>query len=98
MAKKFDAHRVVRSDNVAVVVRDVRAGETLSVHGDGEPLSVLSVSDIPAGHKIALSDVKNGRDIVKYGSVIGAAVADIAKGEHVHIHNLECKRGRGDKE
>ncbi|GHS95441.1 D-galactarate dehydratase [Synergistales bacterium] len=97
MTKKFDAHRVAKSDNVAMVVRDVKAGETLSVQGGAEPLSVVSAS-IPAGHKIALSDVKNGGDIMKYGEVIGAATADIAKGEHVHVHNLEGKRGRGDKE
>ncbi|GHS88384.1 D-galactarate dehydratase [Synergistales bacterium] len=96
--KKFDAHRVAKNDNVAVVVRDVKAGEALTIHSDGaEPLFIVSASDIPAGHKIALADVKNGGDILKYGEIIGAATADIAKGEYVHIHNLEGKRGRGDR-
>ncbi|MDQ6598863.1 SAF domain-containing protein [Bacillus salipaludis] len=38
-----------------------------------------------------------GEDILKYGEVIGLATTDIEPGEHVHIHNLEGKRGRGDK-
>jgi altronate dehydratase small subunit len=38
-----------------------------------------------------------GDDIMKYGEVIGAAVRSIRAGEHVHVHNLEGKRGRGDR-
>ena len=33
----------------------------------------------------------------KYGEVIGAATRDIRVGEHVHVHNVEGKRGRGDR-
>ncbi|GHV43957.1 D-galactarate dehydratase [Synergistales bacterium] len=96
--KKFDAHRVAELDNVAVVVRDARTGEALTVQSGGaEPLSVTTVSDILAGHKVALTDLKKGEAVVKYGSVIGAAITDIAKGEHVHVHNLEGIRGRGDR-
>ena len=32
----------------------------------------------------------------KYGEEIGMASADIREGEHVHIHNLESMRARGD--
>ncbi len=34
--------------------------------------------------------------MLKYGQVIGRATADIAVGEHVHVHNIESTRGRGD--
>ena len=33
---------------------------------------------------------------MKYGEEIGMASSDIQKGEHVHIHNLESMRARGD--
>ncbi len=42
-----------------------------------------------AGHKIALRDIKDGEDIIKYGYSIGRAVGDIKKGDHVHIHNVK---------
>jgi len=35
---------------------------------------------------------------VKYGEPIGIATRDIRSGQHVHVHNLESARGRGDKE
>ena len=40
------------------------------------------------GHKYALRDIKKGENVIKYGNPIGHATADIAKGEHVHTHNL----------
>jgi altronate dehydratase small subunit len=33
---------------------------------------------------------------MKYGSVIGTAIADIEAGSHVHTHNVASTRGRGD--
>jgi (2R)-sulfolactate sulfo-lyase subunit alpha len=48
--------------------------------------------DVPIGHKIALTDIKNGETVWKYGQDIGKTVADIKKGEHVHVHNLKTKR------
>ena len=44
------------------------------------------------GHKIALKDIRKGDTVLKYGQDIGKAVADIKKGEHVHVHNLKTKR------
>lgn len=44
--------------------------------------------DVPAGHKLALRDIRAGEKIVKYGFPIGAATRDIAKGEWVHTHNV----------
>ncbi|MBQ7900981.1 MAG: altronate dehydratase [Clostridia bacterium] len=41
------------------------------------------------GHKYALRDIKEGENIIKYGSPIGHATCDIAKGEHVHTHNIK---------
>ena len=41
------------------------------------------------GHKYALSDIKKGENVIKYGSAIGHATCDIKAGEHVHTHNLK---------
>ena len=54
------------------------------------------IGDVPYGHKIAVRDIKKGELIIKYGEEIGAATRDIARGEYVHVHNLEALRGRGD--
>ena len=41
------------------------------------------------GHKYALTDIKTGENIIKYGNPIGHATIDIKKGEHVHTHNIK---------
>ena len=41
------------------------------------------------GHKYALTDIACGENVIKYGSPIGHATADIKKGEHVHTHNVK---------
>ncbi len=51
------------------------------------PFDTVGV-DLETGHKYALRDIKKGENVVKYGFPIGHATADIAKGEHVHTHNL----------
>lgn len=49
--------------------------------------------DLATGHKIALSDISKGEDIIKYGYPIGCATENIAKGESVHSHNMKTKLG-----
>ena len=46
-------------------------------------------NEIPAGHKYALRDIKQGDYVIKYGEIIGRATADIKKGEWVHTHNVK---------
>ena len=50
--------------------------------------------DLDTGHKIALCDIAEGADVIKYGYPIGKAEKNIAAGEHVHSHNM--KTGLGD--
>ena len=70
------------NDDVAVVLQPVSAGNQL------EELGVLSASDIPAGHKIALHAIATGEPVRKFGQIIGFATQPIAAGQHVHSHNL----------
>lgn len=92
-----DAHCVTPTDDVAVVVRGIAAGETVTVQREPEPLTLTAITPVPAGHKIALRDFRKGDSVTKYGSVIGAASDAIPRGAHVHVHNLEGLRGRGDR-
>ncbi len=45
--------------------------------------------EIRAGHKIALTGIRAGENIIKYGLPIGRATRDIQAGEHVHTHNMK---------
>ena len=49
---------------------------------------ITAASDIPQGHKMALADLKNGTQVVKYGFSIGHTTAAISAGEWVHTHNM----------
>jgi altronate dehydratase len=79
-------------DNVATALESLEAGRALVAGG----ATVVVVEPIPRGHKVALRPIRAGDAVVKYGSPIGTATADIASGAHVHIHNLASARGRGD--
>ena len=46
------------------------------------------VVNIETGHKLALVDIAEGENVIKYGFPIGHATQPIKKGEHVHTHNL----------
>lgn len=84
-----------KKDTVGVVaVEDLKAGSDMLcvVTADNSSFNMKTKMDVPVGHKIALVDIKKGDTVIKYGQDIGKAVADIAKGEHVHVHNLKTKR------
>ncbi len=86
------ALRLKDDDNVAVCLRAVDTGSEL-VFGSER---VTATMPIPAGHKIALRPIAAGDFICKYGQTIGMAGSAIRPGEHVHVHNVEGTRGRGD--
>jgi (2R)-sulfolactate sulfo-lyase subunit alpha len=84
-----------RKDNVGVVVVEDLAANTdmlVVVTEDNSDFHMTSAQAVPIGHKIALRDLKVGDTVVKYGEDIGKVVAPVAKGEHVHTHNLKTKR------
>ena len=69
------------ADNVALALEDIAADTFIS---EGR-LKVLQ--NTPSGHKIALQDIAEGEQIIKYAQVIGFASIEIKKGQHVHSHN-----------
>lgn len=84
--------RVAPQDNVAVALTDLVAGSTVTV----DTMSVTVLEPVRFGHKIALRPIDAGEAVIKYGQVIGEATAPIAPGAHVHVHNFDSRRGRGD--
>ena len=85
------------SDNVATLIDNGGAADT-TVELRGEKQGTVTLKqDIPFGHKVALAEIDPSSDILKYGKVIGETTAAIHVGEHVHVHNVESNRGRGDK-
>jgi hypothetical protein len=92
ISRDGSALRLKDDDNVAVCLRMVPSGAELDFVGQ----RVVARAEIPAGHKIALRPIAAGDLILKYGQTIGRAGVAIAPGEHVHVHNVEGTRGRGD--
>ena len=84
-----------KKDTVGVVVVEgLKAGTDMTcvVTADDSVFTLKSRMDVPIGHKVALTDIKKGDTIWKYGQDIGIAKAKIGKGEHVHVHNVKTKR------
>lgn len=82
-------------DSVGVaVVEDIRKGQRLSgwVMDTDETITVTARDNIPIGHKVALTDLKKGATVHKYGHDIGRTIAAIKKGDHVHVHNTKTTR------
>lgn len=82
-------------DDVAVALRDIRAGETvrLPAGADGELIALQLLQDVPRGHKISLHPIEAGQHVRKFGYSIGVAKEDIPAGSWVHTHNLRTGLG-----
>lgn len=72
-------------DNVAVARTALYRGRMIRAH------ALTCTSDIPAGHKVAVTSIEKDSPVYKYGALIGYAAQGIQKGDHVHSHNLYMK-------
>jgi len=75
-------------DNVGTALAPLAASDVVSVRTERRVERVRLISDIPKGHKLALTDIERGSAVIKYGEAIGEATAKIARGEHVQVHNV----------
>jgi altronate hydrolase len=99
----YEIHSPVRAENAAILLhgRDnvaiarvpLAPGQSLCVHGS----ALTAKAAIPAGHKMAISKIRAGEPVYRYGHVIGYATADIEAGEHVHTHNLGYRELREEE-
>ena len=76
--------RIHEKDNVIVALMELKPG--MEVPADGRVIRVLE--PIPAGHKMAIADILESGEVVKYGCRIGIAKEKIAAGSWVHTHNV----------
>ena len=83
------AIKIYDTDNVAVATEALSAGEVVDIFGE----KITLCEDIPAGHKFALRPITKGENIIKYGSPIGHAKADVQVGYHVHTQNVKTNLG-----
>ncbi|APY11553.1 altronate hydrolase [Seonamhaeicola sp. S2-3] len=73
------------TDNIAVALVDLRAGEIISF--EGEDIKVLT--DIKSKHKLALQNFSTGDRIIMYGVLVGSANRNIKKGEVLTTKNVK---------
>lgn len=74
--------KIHENDNVAVAVRNISKGE--KVLDD-----LIAKEDIPQAHKISLCDIPQGKEVIRYGVVLGHAKHDIPKGSWVNEEALQ---------
>lgn len=79
-------------DDVATALTDLQAGERVNAQLDDRSVDVVLAQDIAFGHKVALRDIAEGEEILKYGMPIGKALCAIRTGEWVHVHNCRSHR------
>ena len=73
------------ADNVVVAVKNLQTGASLDINGR----TIVVLQDIPAGHKVALQDFKEGDHIIKYGAPIGHTREVITTGSWVNEKNIK---------
>lgn len=83
------AKLIDENDNVATAIADFKAGDRVTVKFREKETAYPCNQDLAFGHKIAISDIKKGEKVVKYGLPIGTASRDITKGDWVHVHNVK---------
>ena len=93
-AESWNAIVIDPRDTVAVLLRDVAKGDTVSIRGEGRTETLVAVEAVALGHKIARQAAKIGSPVVKYGEPSASATRDISVGQHVHVHNFASNRAR----
>jgi (2R)-sulfolactate sulfo-lyase subunit alpha len=78
-------------DDVGVAVMDLKKGATIGAMTlEGKPAGKVKIlNHVPLGHKVALRDLPKEKPVLKYGRPVGKAVQNIARGAHVHVHNVK---------
>ena len=77
--------KVNPSDNVAVALVNLVAGEVINFEGE----AITIESDVKMKHKIAVYPFEIGEKIIMYGVLVGKASAPIAKGGLLSTANVK---------
>jgi altronate dehydratase len=81
-----NALKINPADNVVVAIRNVKKGDPVVVAGE---TLFEAAENVELGHKIAISLIKAGAQVMRYGEPILKATRDIQQGEWVHLHNTQ---------
>lgn len=83
----FDARLLLLSpdDNCLIAATTLEAGAALEIDGE----TVVLPFTVALGHKLARRALAAGDKVLRYGAPIGHVTRAVAKGEHLHTHNLE---------
>ncbi len=71
-------------DSVVIARVHLAQGQVVQVNDQ----TIKAQAAVPAGHKMAIREIKVGDEVYRYGNVIGFATAAIGIGDHIHVHNL----------
>ncbi len=71
-------------DNCLIAATRLEAGTRVLI--DGEPVALAQTVEL--GHKVARRPLADGDKVRRYGAPIGHVVRAVARGEHLHTHNL----------
>jgi altronate hydrolase len=85
MATQKKLIKVHPTDNVAVALVNLSAGEVINFEGE----DITIKTDVKMKHKIALSDFASGEKIIMYGVLVGRASQTIVKGDVLTISNVK---------
>jgi altronate dehydratase small subunit len=82
-----DARLILLSpqDNCLIAGARLEAGTEVEIEGERVTLSKA----IDLGHKVARGPLAKDDKVLRYGAVIGHVTGPVARGEHLHTHNLE---------
>lgn len=73
--------KIHRNDNVIIAIEKIERGTIIE--------NTEALEEILPGHKMAITDISTGNQVIKYGQSIGHATQDIKRGSWIHSHNLK---------
>jgi hypothetical protein len=82
-----DSRLLLLHDGDNVLIARARIPRAVPILVEGA--EILLPADLSIGHKLARRDIAPGEKILKYGAPIGSATQAIARGAHVHVHNVK---------
>lgn len=72
------------ADNCLIAAARLDAGTEVLIEGE----RVTLAKNIELGHKVARHELAQDAKVLRYGAVIGHVTEAVARGAHLHTHNL----------
>jgi len=85
---------LTETDAVAILLDPAIGGDSIVLlDSDFNSVGTVEAREaIEPFHKVAIRKIDAGDSVVKLGETIGRASCPIARGDHVHVHNLVSAR------